>query len=190
MKKKNLLLAAVGIVSILGVVSCSSDSKNVSTPLPAATIAIAKSWQISSVTFKRADGVTDSLKYTSADTLGSSRILFGTNYVYTFSDKNNSTLVGPKNDSTLFRYSRGAWVFDQNWLTSKNLGSLNAVPDSLLFQASPDGYNLSGPIYRYKINLLDSLHLQFTYMDSTILNKTTNKKYRILKNVTLVPASN
>lgn len=186
MKKMNLLLAVIGLATVLGIVSCSSNSKDTSTPQPAAIITIARyPWTISSVVFKKADGVTDSLKYTSTDSLGGSNLQFWPNYVYAFKDPNNSTWKGPKNDTTLFRYSSGAWNFDQTWATAVNAGNLNAAPDSLLFQASADGYYLSGPIYRYKISQMDSLHLQFTYLDTTILNTTTNTKYRIMKVVTL-----
>lgn len=191
MKKNTFLFLAAGLLLSIGMISCSSSSKNTPQPTPAALITLARNpWQIQSVTFKKKDGITDSLKYTSTDSLAGARIRFGANYVYSFQDPSNASWVGPKNDSTLFRFSNGAWNFNQNWVNSVNAGNLNAVPDSLLFQASKDGYSLSGPIYRYQLSQFDSLHLQFTYLDSTILNQTTNTKYQIIKVVTLAPVAN
>ncbi|WP_447641505.1 MULTISPECIES: hypothetical protein [Chitinophagaceae] len=199
MKKKNLWMLAAGALLTIGMISCSSDSKYTPTPVPKAYLFLGRSggWQISSVVFKKSDGVTDSLNYTSADSLGTSRIGFsvagynGYSYnIFTFADKVDPSLAGPKKDTTLFRYGNGIWGFDNSWATVTNSGNMNAMPDSLNFQPTNNIITeATGPVVRASLKL-DSLSMQITYLDSTITNTTTNTKYKIMKVVSFVPASN
>ena len=202
MKKNAVLFSILALSFIVGLMACSSSSKYVAPPTPLAySYVTSKVWTIQSViAINSTTGATNT--YTSPDSLGGSRLAFGlatdqygrAYWGYMFSDKNNSTWVGPKNDSTVFRYNSGAWNFDSTWRANAQI-NLNAIPDSLLFQAGVfnGGYlsNLQGPIFRSMINkqLFDSTHLSFTYLDSTWVNPAGGK-YMVTKIVNLVPATN
>jgi hypothetical protein len=171
------------------------------TPLPTAYTWITNSpWTIQSVTFMKSDGSTDSLYYTSPDSLGNSRLIFYfstiNNTIFplcTFADAANSTWIGPMNDTTVFRYfNNGIWSFDQNWANEVNADNTSLKPDSLSFQATyitpTNVITFAGPFFSCKINHIDSLHIQFTYLDTSIVNPVTKTKYSIVKAVSLVPA--
>lgn len=203
MKKNAFLFPVIALSFVVGLIACSNNSKYVpqTNPLAYTYIMNTSGWTIQSiVVVNTTTNVTNT--YTSADSLSSSRLLFGygtniygsTYTAYAFADKNNPSYVGPKNDSTLFRYASGAWSFDATWAANANAGNTNAMPDSLLFQAGVFTNDrlagVKGPVFRCKINQFDSLHFRFSYLDTTIVNTANNQKYNILKTVTLTPATN
>ncbi len=195
MKKNTILLLGLSLMASLVIISCSSGSKEVIVPpSPTAYLTITRSpWTISSVSFLKVKDSTDSVSYTSADKLAGSRVMFGTdmynNLVYQFSDKANTSWLGPNNDTTLLRYGYGAWSFDQNWYNA-SITDLNAIPTGLLFVAVDNNGNAKGAIYRGTINQLDSTHLQFTYKDTTVVNTSQNTYYTFIKKVSLIPLAN
>jgi hypothetical protein len=190
MKKNIVLFPLFSLLIVIGIVAC-NPTVSPPAPLPTALGVITYyPWTIQSIQFLKADG-TDSVNYSSTD-LGASRLYFSTNGTCQFSDLTHTNWVGPNNDSTIFRYFNiGGWGFDQNWASQVNAGNPNAPADSLLFQAS-DGSYLIGQLFRCAINELDSLHFQFTYLDTSIVNTNTTPqtKYSFWKVVTLAPASN
>lgn len=186
---------AIMIFMSLALACSPSSNKNITTPvvpIAAFNFITANTWTIQSIVFKKAtDGVTDSAAYTSSDSLGGSRIIFKINsYInpsYQFYDQNNSSWIGPKNDTTLFRYGNGAWSFDAYWNQTYTTIP-TAIPDSLLFVQADASGNPINPVFSGAIVNLDSSRLQFIYKDVSILNKTTNQYDTLTKLISMVPA--
>lgn len=190
---KKIQIAIIAFMS--SALACSTSSnKDITTPvvpIAAFNFITANTWTIQSIVFKKAADGTDSTTYTSLDILGGSRIIFKINsYInptYQFYDQNNSSWVGPNNDTALFRYGNGAWSFDANWNQTYTI-SPSSLPNNLLFVQTDASGNPVDSVFNSTIIKLDSSNLQFIYKDASILNKTTNKYDTLTKLISMVPA--